>query len=419
MNVKRLKGFRDILPEETPAWARVEEAVARIFGSYGYSEIRVPLLEQAQLFQRSIGETTDIVEKEMYTFEDVGGDMISLRPEGTASVVRAYIENGMARSNPKKRLYYLGPMFRRERPQKGRFRQFHQVGAECFGWLEPEADADVMAMLSDLFDDLGLSGRVSMEINSLGCGEDRRDYVEKLKSFARPFAEKLCGNCQGRIDRNPLRLLDCKRPECKELMADAPDIAASLCGDCSDHFARVRAHLDNMGVAHERNPRMVRGLDYYNRTTFELVTTELGAQNAVAAGGRYDGLVSELGGAEQPGIGFAIGVERLVLMLGEDAPGRDEPLVWFVHRGDRALDEAMKVRKKLISAGIGSDLDFEPRSFKAQMRGADKSGARFVFIFGEEEVASGRVAVKDLADGNQETVDVDEAIQRMISFREE
>jgi len=275
MDIQRLKGFRDLLPDETPLWQKIERVTRDVCGRYGFEEIRLPLLEETALFCRSIGEATDIVEKEMYTFVDTGGTSVTLRPEGTASAVRAYLENGLHHSETKARHYYLGPMFRRERPQKGRLRQFHQIGAECFGWAEPWADADVVCLLWDLFDALGLAARVSLEINSLGCADDRRGYVERLRQHLAPRREALCENCQRRLDANTLRVLDCKSPHCRAATADVPSLTESLCGECAGHFGRVRSHLEAQGVPFAVNPRMVRGLDYYNRTTFELLSGDL------------------------------------------------------------------------------------------------------------------------------------------------
>ncbi|GAB4257564.1 MAG: histidine--tRNA ligase [Deferrisomatales bacterium] len=413
MDIRKLKGFRDILPDETPLWQRIERTVREVFGRYGFEEIRLPLLEETALFARSIGEATDIVEKEMYTFTDTGGTSVTLRPEGTASAVRAYLENGFHRADPKARLYYTGPMFRRERPQKGRLRQFHQVGAECFGWADPWADGDVLCLLWDFFDALGLSARVRLEVNSLGCAEDRARYVAALRAHLAPRREALCENCRRRLEANPLRVLDCKSARCAEVTADVPGLADALCGACADHFARVRRHMEAMGVPHTVNPRMVRGLDYYNRTTFELLSGDLGAQNAVAAGGRYDGLVASLGGPPIPALGFALGVERLALMLGGDAAVRPAPVAFLVHRGEAALERALAVRRRLIREGIRADIDYEPRSFKAQMRAADRLGARFAVIVGEDELARGQVTVKNLRDGTQETVAESEAVERL------
>jgi histidyl-tRNA synthetase len=413
MNIQRLKGFRDLLPDETPLWQQIEGAARRVFGRYGFEEIRLPLLEETALFCRSIGEATDIVEKEMYTFTDTGGTSVTLRPEATASAVRAYLENGLYKSETKARLYYLGPMFRRERPQKGRLRQFHQIGAECFGWAEPGADADVLCLLWDLFAALGLSDRVRLELNSLGCPEDRRSYVERLRSHLAPRRDALCENCRRRLDTNTLRVLDCKSAHCREATADAPSLTEHLCGECAGHFGQVRALLTAQGVPFATNPRMVRGLDYYNRTTFELLSGDLGAQNAVAAGGRYDGLVQTLGGPPVPALGFALGEERLALLLGTQAAPRPKPDAYLVHRGEGALEAALLLRRELSGAGIRAEVDFETRSFKAQMRSADRCGARFALILAEDEVSGGTVTVKDLIAGTQETLPRAQAAHRL------
>ncbi|HSK30294.1 MAG TPA: histidine--tRNA ligase, partial [Candidatus Limnocylindria bacterium] len=318
MKITSIKGFADILPGEVELWQAVEETARRVFGAYNYAEIRIPVLEKTELFRRSIGETTDIVEKEMYTFEDrdgrsgdvADGTKLTLRPEGTAGVVRAYVESEMYKVEPMRKLYYMGPMFRRERPQKGRMRQFHQIGAEALGRGDAFIDAELLLLLGDFFGALGLT-EPSLQINSLGCSECRPKYRETLLAFLREHYAELCGNCQRRIERNPLRALDCKVPSCIAATQRAPSILDSLCAACSEHFATVQRLLRETGVTFALNPRMVRGLDYYCRTTFEWTTTQLGSQSAVAAGGRYDGLVEQLGGPPIPGVGFALGVERL------------------------------------------------------------------------------------------------------------
>ena len=415
MDIQRLKGFRDILPDETPVWQLVERIARGAFERYGYEEIRLPLVEETALFTRSIGEDTDIVEKEMYTFSDTGGTSVALRPEGTASAVRAYLENGLHRTDPKSRLYYLGPMFRRERPQKGRHRQFHQLGAECFGWAEPSADADLLCLLSDFFSDLGLSERVNLELNSLGCLEDRARYREHIRARLSARKEDLCENCRRRIDTNPLRVLDCKSARCRQITEGLPPLPESLCPECSEHFRQVLDLLDAQGLGYSLNPRMVRGLDYYNRTTFELVSGGLGAQNAVAAGGRYDGLVEMLGGPAVPALGFAVGVERLVLLLGDDAASRPAPLAYVIHGSESSLREALLIRRELLRTGVIADIDYEPRSLKAQLRAADRRGARFALILGEDEIASRTVTIKDMANGTQETVSRSEAVFRVVA----
>lgn len=417
MDVKRLKGFRDILPGETPLWRRIEATAQEVFTRYGFEEIRLPLLEETALFRRSIGEATDIVEKEMYTFSDTGGTSVTLRPEGTASAVRAYLENGLHTSAPKSRIYYSGPMFRRERPQKGRLRQFHQIGAECFGWWEAGADADLLCLVWDLFGAFQLGQRVSLEVNSLGCADDRLVYVGRLRQHLAGRREALCENCQRRLDTNPLRVIDCKSSHCREATADIPALIDDLCKDCSAHFAEVRRLLDRHGIPHSVNPRMVRGLDYYNRTTFELLAGDLGAQNAVAAGGRYDGLVQSLGGPSIPALGFALGVERLSMLLGRDAAAQPRPVAVLVHQGQGALDAALSLRREFLTRGVATDVDYETRSFKAQIRSADRLGARFAVILGENEVAAGTATLKDLAQGSQETLPREEVISRIVRFR--
>ncbi len=413
MDIRKLKGFRDILPEETPLWRRIEATSREVLRRYGYGEVRLPLLEDTALFRRSIGESTDIVEKEMYTFVDTGGNSVTLRPEGTASAVRAYLENGYHRSSPKVRWYYMGPMFRRERPQKGRLRQFHQIGVECFGWEEPEADAEVLLVLWDMFEALGLAARVRLEINTLGCRDDRRAYVERLRQGLEGRRAELCPDCQRRLDTNPLRVLDCKSARCRELTADAPSITEGVCPECAEHFARVRGLLGAEGIPHAVNPRMVRGLDYYNRTTFELLADDLGAQNAVAAGGRYDGLSEALGGPPAPALGFAVGVERVVLLLGPGEDGREAPDAYWVFRGDQALVRALGLRRRLAREGISSEIDFSRRGFKAQFRGADRRGARVALVMAEDEVDSGTVTVKDLRTGEQHSVPQDDLVSHL------
>ncbi len=404
MEFRKLKGFRDILPEETPRWQRVEAVSRSVFSRYGYEEVRLPLLEDTALFRRSIGESTDIVEKEMYTFVDTGGNSVTLRPEGTASAVRAYLESGAHRSNPRVRWYYMGPMFRRERPQKGRLRQFHQIGAECFGWAEPEADAEVLFLLWDLFQALGLGDRVRLELNTLGCRDDRRAYVERLREALEGHRGALCADCQRRLSSNPLRVLDCKAARCRQITADVPKITDSVCPECAGHFGRVREVLEAGGVPYAVNPRMVRGLDYYNRTTFELLAEGLGAQNAVAAGGRYDGLSEMLGGPRVPALGFAAGMERIVLLMDPVTGERAGPDGYWVFRGAEALKRAMVLRRELARLGIATEIDFAARSFKAQMRAADRRRARFALIVAEDELAGGTVTVKDMDTGEQQGI---------------
>ncbi|HLC40941.1 MAG TPA: histidine--tRNA ligase, partial [Methylomirabilota bacterium] len=313
MAIKAVKGVKDIIPPEISKWQRLEEAARRLLETAGYQEIRLPLFERTELFTRGIGEATDIVQKEMYTFEDRSGESLTLRPEGTASVIRAYLEHGMAVWPKPVRLYYLGPMFRHERPQAGRYRQFYQIGAEVLGADNPVVDAEVIAVLVELFRNLGLAQRLELLLNSIGDAQCRPAYRDRLAGYLRLHLQDLCDDCRERVERNPLRVLDCKKPGCAPVIREAPEITHHLCRDCRSHFDRVQEYLGALGVSYTLAPRLVRGLDYYTRTTFELVSRELGAQNAVAAGGRYDGLVEELDGPPTPGIGFAMGVERITL----------------------------------------------------------------------------------------------------------
>jgi|RhiMetdeSRZDD1v2_1073273.scaffolds.fasta_scaffold06751_10 histidyl-tRNA synthetase len=412
MKITSIKGFADIFPGEVEIWQSVEATARRVFSSYNYSEIRIPILEKTELFSRSIGETTDIVEKEMYTFEDRdsrGGDTaettrLTLRPEGTAGVVRAYVESEMYKVEPVRKLYYLGPMFRRERPQKGRLRQFHQIGAEALGRGDPLIDAEILLLLSDFFNAVKLS-ELSLQLNSLGDSACRPAYREALLAFLRQRKDSLCANCQRRMERNPLRVLDCKEPGCIEATKDAPSILESLCAPCREHFATVQRLLNESGVRFTLNPRMVRGLDYYCRTTFEWTTTQLGSQGAVAAGGRYDGLVQELGGPAIPGVGFAMGVERLTMLLRlQETVGSKGPDLYIVWLGDRARDWAFSTVHRLRRAGFSVEVEGEARSLKSQMRRADKLKAVRVLIVGDNELTQNTAALRDMADKQQRDI---------------
>jgi len=410
MSITAVRGFNDILPEDTYIWRRMEATAFSIFSSYGFCEIKVPIAERTELFLRSIGETTDIVEKEMYTFADRRGDSLTLRPEGTAPVVRAYIEHKLYTA-PVTRLYYTGPMFRYERPQKGRYRQFYQIGAEVLGEPSPMADAETLSMLMRFFAEIGLDG-VSLQINSLGCVECRPGYKEKLTAYLRGVTESLCENCRRRMGENPLRALDCKNPECVEATANAPSIIDSLCADCSEHFARVRSSLSLYGIEAPVNPRMVRGLDYYTKTTFEITATGLGSQNAVAAGGRYDSLVKDLGGPETPCFGFAIGIERVALLMKEK--GRiAAPLVVFIPMGPEAEKKGASLLSDWREKGLRVVQDFSGGSLKSRMKRADRLGARYAAILGTDELNEGRITIKDLKTATQETFTFEVALDRL------
>lgn len=418
MTIPPVRGMKDLLPPASRRWTALEGAFREVAERYGYSEIRTPVLERTDLFARSVGESTDIVEKEMYTFADRSGEMLTLRPEGTAPVVRALLAGRGELGEWPVRLYYLGPMFRHERPQKGRLRQFHQFGAELFGTESPLADAELLGFLSAFLAGVGLAG-VSLEINSLGDPACRPAYHRELSAYLASREGMLCEDCRRRRVQNPLRVLDCKADRCAEATAKAPSALDSLCGSCREHFESVEAALRDAGIPFSRNPRMVRGLDYYRRTTFEFVIPGMGAQNTVAAGGRYDGLAEILGGREPvPAIGFAIGVERLLMLLGgkeESPPPAD---VFLVTSGSRFLAEAFRWRMTLAGMGLRADLDYESRSVKSQFRRAGKSGARVVIVFGEEEEARGAVVFRDMAAGVQEELSRGEAMRRLGSLKQ-
>ena len=399
MAITGIKGFNDILPGEVEKWQYIEQTARRVFELYGFAEIRVPILEKTELFCRSIGDATDIVEKEMYSFIDKGENAVTMRPEGTASVMRSFIEHKLYSADQVAKLYYMGPMFRYERPQKGRYRQFHQIGAEVTGVNDPKIDAQVLTMLCHFFAELGLT-EPALQINSLGCPECRPVYRDKLKEFLRAKLDLLCEDCRRRYETNPLRALDCKAAGCKEATQNAPAVLDYLCGGCADHFAATRRHLEAAGTAYTINQRMVRGLDYYTKTTFELVTGLLGSQSAVAAGGRYDGLISDLGGPALPGIGFAMGVERVALLLGE-REFRRRPDLFIAAIGGEAQDLAFRLMCDLQKAGVSVEIDYEGKSLKSQMRRSDKFNSRYTLIIGGNELVENRAALKNMDEGTQ------------------
>jgi len=397
-----VKGFNDILPDESGRWQYIEQTARRVFELNGFGEIRVPVMEKTELFCRSIGDATDIVEKEMYTFTDKGDNSVTLRPEGTAGVMRAFIEHKLYAQDPIAKLYYMGPMFRYERPQKGRYRQFHQIGAEITGVHDPLADAQVLNMLTAFFREIGLT-EPTLQINSLGCPECRPAYRAILRSFLEERMGHLCEDCKRRFDTNPLRMLDCKVPGCIEATAGAPSVLEHLCSGCDDHFSSVRRYLDLSSTPYSINSRMVRGLDYYTRTTFEMVTGLLGSQSAVAAGGRYDGLISQLGGPSIPGIGFALGLERVALLLGsQDFASLPDLFIATMGEGER--DVAFRLMDGLLKSGVRVEMDYEGKSLKSQMRRADKLKARYSVVIGGNEVETGRASFKRMADGLQADV---------------
>ena len=416
MKIHSVKGFADILPGEVELWQSVEAAARRVFHAYAFSEIRIPILEKTELFSRSIGENTDIVEKEMYTFEDRDTARLTLRPEGTAGVVRAYIEAELFKVEPVRKLYYMGPMFRRERPQKGRMRQFHQIGAEALGRGDPLIDAETLRLLHEFLAALGLTEPV-LQLNSLGDAACRPEYRQKLLAFLKAREESLCGDCRRRIDRNPLRVLDCKVPGCIAATSDAPSILDSLCRPCREHFETVQRLLTAADVTFSLNPRMVRGLDYYGRTTFEWTTKLLGSQSAVAAGGRYDGLVEELGGPAIPGVGFALGVERLTMLLRMQERATSDGLeIYVVWVGTKARDWVFPMIHRLRQSGLRVEIEGDARSLKSQMRRADKLNARAVLIVGDDELGKGAATLRDMASKRQEEIKLNE-VEAVLTAR--
>ncbi|RMG33142.1 MAG: histidine--tRNA ligase [Gammaproteobacteria bacterium] len=397
-NIQAIRGMHDVLPDQTPHWQFLENRVRDVLGRYGYQEIRMPIVEFTELFKRSIGEVTDIVEKEMYTFEDRNGDSLTLRPEGTAGCVRAALEHGLLH-NQTQRLWYQGPMFRHERPQKGRYRQFHQIGVETFGMPGPDIDAEIIAMTARLWRELGIEG-LELQLNTLGTSEERARYREELVRYFSAHAERLDEDSRRRLRSNPLRILDTKNPEMAELVQGAPVLEAYLGEDSRRHFEQLREMLDAMGVPHVLNPRLVRGLDYYSLTVFEWVTDELGAQGTVCAGGRYDGLVAQLGGRPTPAVGFAMGVERLMALLEAKArlPDARRADVYLVLMGERAQREGLVLAERLRDAlpRLRILTHCGGGGFKAQFKRADRSGAQLAVVLGEDELENNQAGVKFL-----------------------
>jgi len=409
--IQLIRGFRDILPGESEHWQAIEFTARALFSDFGFAEIRIPILEKTALFARSIGEDTDIVEKEMYTFEDRKGDLITLRPEATASIVRAYIQHKLYAEDPFRKLFTIGPMFRRERPQKGRYRQFYQINAEVFGTDSPLIDAQLVFMLMTLFTKLGVV-ETRAHVNSLGCLSCRPEFKEALVEYIVRQEAVLCTDCTRRKTRNPLRLLDCKVPACRQAMAQAPEMTQYLCAECREHFQEFTESLSSLGVPFMVDSRLVRGLDYYTRSTFEIQTHALGAQNAVAGGGRYDGLVQALGGPPIPATGFAIGLDRLTEIVARTPEASvKRPGVFIAAIGRESREKAFEWVCRLNVKGIAAEMDFGNRGLKAQMKRADKLAAGLVLIVGPEELASGTAILRDMRRAQQETVPFSELLK--------
>jgi len=401
MKYSALKGMQDILPPDVFLWQRVEDVAKDVFAAYGFQEMRVPIIESTDIFIRSIGEATDIVEKEMYTFSDKADRSITLRPEGTASVVRSYVQNHLYNLTSPQKFYYSGPMFRYERPQAGRFRQFYQIGVEAFGVEEPKMDAEMLSMLRLFLERLGLKG-LTFHVNSIGCEKCRPSYRKALYEFFSERIEGFCVDCKRRLDHNPLRILDCKVDACIRLRQGSPVITAFLCNECDVHFNTVLSFLEKLAIPFVKNPNMVRGLDYYTRTTFEVTSEHLGAQNAVAAGGRYDRLVKDFGGPHTPGIGFAVGMERLTTIL-KSSGDQDIPVpeVVIATIGEDAGTKGLCIADMLREKGIWAEVGYSGNSLKSQLRRADRLSSKHVLIIGDDELSSGMLKWKRLSDGSQ------------------
>ena len=395
MKYKTLKGLQDILPPDIAVWQRIETAAANIFKNYGYREIRLPIMEATDVFIRSIGETSDIVEKEMYTFKDKGNRSVTLRPEGTAPFVRAYVEHHLYNEPAPQKYYYMGPMFRYERPQAFRYRQFYQIGAEAMGIDDPKLDAEIISMLSAILSRIGLEG-LNFEITSIGCKKCRPDYTKALKEYLGGKLDEFCGDCQRRYDANPLRILDCKVPSCVKSRKGSPPVINHLCGECKDHFANLRKYLELMKVPHTINPNLVRGLDYYTKTAFEVSSENLGSQSAVAAGGRYDGMVKEFGGPPTPGIGFAIGMERIIPLIKDSVNSQEGPDLLFCPLGEDASEKALLIVGQLRAKGLCVEMNYDNTSLRSQMRKANRIGAKHVIVIGEDELKTGKIVIKDM-----------------------
>ena len=401
MKYHALKGVHDIFQPDISIWQKVEQIAKDVFAAYGFQELRVPIIESTDIFTRSIGETSDIVEKEMYTFNDKADRKITLRPEGTAPVVRCYVENHLYNLPSPQKFFYSGPMFRYERPQAGRFRQFYQIGAEAFGVGDPKIDAEVLSMLKLFFERLGMQG-LNFQVNSIGCEKCRPDYRKALIDFFSERLDGLCTDCKRRFDLNPLRILDCKVNACVQLKEGAPHVTDFLCSECQTHFSAFRSYLKLLDIPHIINPNMVRGLDYYTRTTFEVTCEHLGAQNAVAAGGRYDRLVEEFGGPATPAIGFAVGMERITTLLKATETDKiPAPKVFIAALGAAAEERGLVIADRLREKGIWVELGYAGNSLKSQMKRADRLSADYVFIIGEDEINAGKLKWKQLSDKTQ------------------
>ena len=406
---KAIKGTKDVLPKDVHKNQYIEATALDIASKFGYKEIRTPVFEHTELFQRGVGDTTDVVQKEMYTFDDKGGRSITLRPEGPSGAVRSFLENGLCNEALPQKVCYLTSCYRYEKPQAGRLREFHQFGVECFGTASPLADAEIIALAKSIFDTLGVRD-LSLEINSIGCPKCRAEYHKALKEYFASRKDELCDTCKGRLDRNPMRILDCKSPICHEIAQGAPVVIDYLCDECKEHFEKVQKYLDAQNIEYKINPQIVRGLDYYTKTVFEFVSNSIGAQGTVCGGGRYDGLVEELGGQHTASLGFAMGLERLMLLMeaqGCEFPQAEKPDLFIVALGEKATLKAVEIAKDMREEGFSALLDLNQRSVRAQMKYADKLGAKFNVVIGDNEVENKIAKLKTMQTGEETEINLD------------
>lgn len=415
---KAIKGTKDVLPKDVHKNQYIEATALDIASKFGYKEIRTPVFEHTELFQRGVGDTTDVVQKEMYTFDDKGGRSITLRPEGTAGAVRSYLENGLCNEALPQKVCYLISCYRYEKPQAGRLREFHQFGVECFGSASPLADAEIIALAKSLFDTLGVKD-LSLEINSIGCPTCRAEYHKALKEYFSSRKDELCNTCKSRLDRNPMRILDCKSPICHEIAEGAPVVIDYLCDECKEHFENVQKYLKAQNIEYTINPQIVRGLDYYTKTVFEFVSNSIGAQGTVCGGGRYNGLVEELGGQHTPSLGFAMGIERLMLLMeaqGCEFPEAEKPDLFIVALGEKATLKAVEIAKDMREEGFSALLDLNQRSVRAQMKYADKLGAKFNVVIGDNEVEAKTAKLKNMQTGEETEINLDTFVNGFYSI---
>ena len=415
---KAIKGTKDVLPKDVHKNQYIEATALDIASKFGYKEIRTPVFEHTELFQRGVGDTTDVVQKEMYTFDDKGGRSITLRPEGTSGAVRSYLENGLCNEALPQKVCYLTSCYRYEKPQAGRLREFHQFGVECFGSASPLADAEIIALAKSLFDTLDVKD-LSLEINSIGCPTCRAEYHKALKEYFSSRKDELCDTCKSRLDRNPMRILDCKSPICHEIAEGAPVVIDYLCDECKEHFENVQKYLKAQNIEYTINPQIVRGLDYYTKTVFEFVSNSIGAQGTVCGGGRYDGLVEELGGQHTPSLGCAIGIERLMLLMeaqGCEFPEAEKPDLFIVALGEKATLKAVEIAKDMREEGFSALLDLNQRSVRAQMKYADKLGAKFNVVIGDNEVEAKTTKLKNMQTGEETEINLDTFVSGFYSI---